>query len=100
MLEHLHVYLTNLEWLILAYFGLANAFYGVLLVAASVELRHHLRSIRGESRWRVLGSAAAPRISVLAAAHNEAATIGESLSGLLALYYPNLEIIVVNDGSE
>ena len=99
MVESLRGGLVALEWAILGYFTFANAFYGLLLLLASLELRRHLRSIRGESRWRVLGSAAAPRITVLAAAYDEAATIRESLSALLALYYPNLEIIVVNDGS-
>jgi cellulose synthase/poly-beta-1,6-N-acetylglucosamine synthase-like glycosyltransferase len=37
---------------------------------------------------------------MLAPAYNEAATIGESVRALLALYYPNLEVVVVNDGSK
>ncbi|MCH9012411.1 MAG: glycosyltransferase family 2 protein, partial [Proteobacteria bacterium] len=36
---------------------------------------------------------------MLAPAYNEGASIGESVRSLLALYYPNLEIVVVNDGS-
>lgn len=40
-----------------------------------------------------------PRVSVLACAHNAADTIGECLESLLALDYPDYEIIVVNDGS-
>ncbi len=47
-----------------------------------------------------MGSRAAPVISMIAPAYNESATIGESLRGLLTLYYPNLEVVVVNDGSE
>jgi cellulose synthase/poly-beta-1,6-N-acetylglucosamine synthase-like glycosyltransferase len=35
----------------------------------------------------------------VAPAHNEAATIAQSVHSLLALHYPNLEVIVVNDGS-
>ena len=48
---------------------------------------------------KLLGSKVAPSISVLAPAYNESATITDSVKGLLALYYPNLEVIVINDGS-
>ena len=37
---------------------------------------------------------------MIAPAYNEAATMEESLRGLLTLYYPNLEVVVVNDGSK
>ena len=47
----------------------------------------------------MLGSGVAPRISMLAPAYNEEATIVESLRALLALHYPGLEVVVVNDGS-
>lgn len=91
--------LVRLEWAILVYFLVVNGFYAVLLVSAAMEMRGHLLKMRGERRERVLGSAVAPRVSVLAPAYNEAATIRDSLQALLALYYPSLEVIVVNDGS-
>jgi cellulose synthase/poly-beta-1,6-N-acetylglucosamine synthase-like glycosyltransferase len=37
---------------------------------------------------------------MLAPAYNEAATIVESLRAILSLHYPNLEVVVVNDGSK
>jgi cellulose synthase/poly-beta-1,6-N-acetylglucosamine synthase-like glycosyltransferase len=92
--------LVRLEWAILAYFVLVNTFYAVLLVSAARELLHHVRSVRGEARSRILGSPAAPKISILAPAYNEEATIEDSVRSLLALYYANLEIVVVNDGSK
>jgi cellulose synthase/poly-beta-1,6-N-acetylglucosamine synthase-like glycosyltransferase len=92
--------LVRLEWAILVYFLIVNGFYAILLVSAAMEMRSHLLKMRGESVDRVLGSAVAPRISMLAPAYNEAATIRESLRGLLALYYPNLEVVVINDGSK
>lgn len=91
--------LVRLDWAILVYFLLVNGLYGVLLVAASREIREYLLRVRGESRWRVLGSRVAPSISVIAPAYNESATIAESVGALLALHYANLEIVVVNDGS-
>ncbi len=45
-------------------------------------------------------SPATPGISIIAPAYNEAATIAESLHGLLLLNYPQLEVICVNDGSK
>ena len=93
------VMLVKLEWAILFYFLAVNGFYAVLLVAASREMLRHVRSVRGELRTRLLGSSAVPRISILAPAFNEEATIEDSVRSLLALYYPNIEIVVVNDGS-
>ena len=91
--------LTRLEWAILVYFLAVNGWYLLLLCSAALEMREYVLSVRGEGRWRLLGSRVAPRISMLAPAYNEAATIGESVRGLLALYYPDLEVVVVNDGS-
>lgn len=88
-----------LEIVILGYFVLVNSWYAVLLVSATVTMRAHVLRIRGESRWRVLSSSVAPSISVLTPAHNEANTIVESVAALLGLHYPNLEVVVVNDGS-
>ncbi len=93
------IVLVDLEWAVLAYFLVVNGFYAILLGAASREMLRHVRSVRGELRARLLGSSAVPRISILAPAFNEEATIEDSVRSLLALYYPNLEIVVVNDGS-
>ena len=92
--------LVRLEWAALAYSILVNSFYAILLTSAAWELSQHLLRAWGETLWRVLGSGAAPSISVLAPAYNEGASIDESVRSLLALCYPNLEILVVNDGSE
>lgn len=45
-------------------------------------------------------SALCPPIALIVPAYNESATIKDTLSALLALQYPNYEIIVVNDGSK
>ncbi len=84
---------------VLVYFVVLNSFYAVQLVAATLETLRHTRATRGADRRRLLGSGVAPRISVLAPAHNEAATVSESVASLLTLQYPNLEIVLVNDGS-
>src|SRR5262249_5439924 len=40
-----------------------------------------------------------PRISVIVCSYNGARTIGECLSGLRRLEYPDFEVVVVSDGS-
>ena len=92
--------LIAMEWVVLAYFLGINTTYLVLLLSAARELTVHTRTIRGESRGRLLGSRLAPRVSVLAPAYNEEATIEESVRALLALHYPRLEVVVVSDGSK
>jgi len=87
------------QWATLFYFLAINSFYALLLAAAYLELWKHNNEAQQSSMWKVLDSKVAPSISVLAPAYNEAATITDSVKGLLALYYPNLEVIVINDGS-
>ena len=84
---------------VLAYFLAVNAWYLVLLVSSLLELRRHMLLITDESRHLLLSSTLSPTISILAPAYNEEATIETSLRALLALQYPNLEVIVISDGS-
>lgn len=91
--------LVTFDWAVLGYFVLVSAVYLLLLLSAAREMSHNLLLGRGERRWRVLESDLAPTISVLAPAHNEAATIAGSVRAMLGLSYPNLEVVVVNDGS-
>jgi cellulose synthase/poly-beta-1,6-N-acetylglucosamine synthase-like glycosyltransferase len=96
MLEHA---LRTLDWAVLAYLAGVNAFYLLLLVCSGLELREHLHRTWEERSWRLLSSEVAPRLSILAPAHNEEATVGASVRALLTLQYPNLEVVLVNDGS-
>jgi cellulose synthase/poly-beta-1,6-N-acetylglucosamine synthase-like glycosyltransferase len=85
---------------VLAYFLAVNGWYLVLLVSSLLELRRHMLLITDESRHLLLSSTLSPTISILAPAFNEETTIETSLRALLALQYPNLEIIVISDGSK
>jgi len=91
--------LLGVNLAILGYFLVVNSCYAMLLISATVDLWVHVRQVRGESRWRVLGSEVAPTISILSPAYNESATIVASVDACLGLQYANLEVIVVNDGS-
>src|SRR3954467_10384651 len=88
------------EFIVLIYFVGVNAWYLALLVSSMLELRRHILLIRGESRHLLLSSTLSPTISILAPAFNEEASIEISLRALLALQYPNLEVIVISDGSK
>lgn len=71
----------------------------VVVGSAALELRsaHHLRQHRF---WRrVLASPSPPRITVLMPAFNEEVTIVDSVQSSLSLTYPDLEVVVVDDGS-
>lgn len=51
--------------------------------------------------YRVLASSVhSPSVSILAPAYNEGMTIIENVRSLLSIYYTNLELIVINDGSK
>ena len=69
-----------------------------LYVAAGIELRRRRQRDR-HLRHQALTSHLSPKISVLVPAYNEELSIAQSVTALLALAYPNLEIVVVNDGS-
>ena len=87
------------EWLAILFFLFVNGWYFALLVVAVLEMMRHRRLARHENAARLLGSPLTPTISVIAPAHNEQETIVETLHALFGLHYPNLEVVVVNDGS-
>lgn len=87
------------EWLVLVYFLFVNTFYALLLVSAGLELRRYRLSGWRQGLQRILSSEIAPRVSIIAPAYNEEATVVASVRALLMLAYPDLEVVVVNDGS-
>ena len=97
--EAVRTVLVGTDIVVLGYFVLINSFQTSLIVAAVIELRELGRRTWGERREALLGSPAAPLITIVAPAYNEAATIGESVRSLLTLRYPRLQVVVVNDGS-
>ena len=73
--------------------------YAWSLPHAWLELNKHSQREDDQAGWEILRSSAALPISVIVPAYNEANTIRENVMALLALQYPDLRIIVVNDGS-
>jgi cellulose synthase/poly-beta-1,6-N-acetylglucosamine synthase-like glycosyltransferase len=81
------------------YYLASNLTYLVLLIAAisrNAWHRHRLVSLRVE-RFQI--SPFTPPITIIVPAHNEEAFIVDSIRALSGLNYPDLEIVVVNDGS-
>ena len=79
--------------------GLAQTAFNIIQLAyAAVALSTRPPLPRGATLWRRY-SDQAPPISVLAPAFNEELTVVESVRSLLALRYPDFEVILINDGS-
>jgi cellulose synthase/poly-beta-1,6-N-acetylglucosamine synthase-like glycosyltransferase len=85
---------------IFLYYLVANLVYLGLLVTAIVSTVRHQRQLALVRPDRLRVSPLAPPISLLVPAHNEEKTIVESVDSLLALDYPEIEIVVANDGSK
>jgi cellulose synthase/poly-beta-1,6-N-acetylglucosamine synthase-like glycosyltransferase len=82
------------------YYLASNFSYLAMLIIAlktSAMHQHRLESIR--LSW-IKETPMAPPITIIAPAHNEEGSIRVAVRNLLELDYPQLEVIVVNDGSE
>jgi cellulose synthase/poly-beta-1,6-N-acetylglucosamine synthase-like glycosyltransferase len=82
------------------YYLASNLAYLTMLIIAlktSAMHQHRLQSIR--LNW-IKETPMAPPITIIAPAHNEETSIRVAVRNLLELDYPELEVIVVNDGSE
>ena len=86
-------------WVILAYLAAFACVYTALLLLAAHELRRYNSRKSASVLRRTMRSPLAPPIAIVVPAYNEEAGIADSVRSLLALDYPQFEVIVVNDGS-
>jgi cellulose synthase/poly-beta-1,6-N-acetylglucosamine synthase-like glycosyltransferase len=81
------------------YVAAINLTYLVMVTLGYFVLRNRPPALSPSQREALIGSPMLPGITVIAPAHNEAASIRDSVKALLGLRYPKLEVVVVNDGS-
>jgi cellulose synthase/poly-beta-1,6-N-acetylglucosamine synthase-like glycosyltransferase len=103
MTEFLHTILprilTHWDGLILFYMLMINSVYMLLLILAIPKVYKRYKESEIENFEILMGSNSLPPITIVAPAYNEEANIALSVRSMLGLSYPNLEVIVVNDGS-
>ncbi|MDF2517069.1 MAG: glycosyl transferase family 2 [Sphingobacterium sp.] len=100
MLEFSHIVYEIVVWLFLLYSAAVCIIYTWIgLYAYGAVFRYkHKNAFTDYSI--VATNPNAPTFSLIAPAYNEGMTIIENVRSLLSLYYHNLEIIIVNDGSK
>ena len=92
-------FLQVCSYLLFAYYFGCNLAYLALLSASILSTVTQQRRIAHQWIERLSTSTLSPPVSILVPARNEECNIVNSVQSLLALDYPELEVIVVNDGS-
>lgn len=83
----------------LVYIISISAIYFCQLIASTFGMKRYIRTQKHVDYQRFTESENMVPISLLVPAYNEAATIIDSVNNLLALDFPEYEVIVINDGS-
>lgn len=89
---------SGVAWVVIVTGLVQTLFYIVQLLYAGIALATRPPVARTSLLWRRYADHAPP-IAVLAPAFNEEVSIVESVTSLLALHYPDFEVVVINDGS-
>jgi len=95
MTGFLNIFNHALFWYYLA----SNLAYLLMLVVALRTTAAHQHRLQSHRLNWIKEAPLAPAITVIAPAHNEERSIRVAVRNLLELDYPQLEVIVVNDGS-
>jgi cellulose synthase/poly-beta-1,6-N-acetylglucosamine synthase-like glycosyltransferase len=96
MIRFLEISNQTLFWYYLA----SNlAYLAMLVIALNTSAMHQHRLESHRLSW-FKDTPMTPPITIIVPAHNEEASIRVAIRNLLELDYPELEVIVVNDGSE
>jgi poly-beta-1,6-N-acetyl-D-glucosamine synthase len=82
-----------------AYICVVYGMYFVLMAVALVENRERRLEAEADDHDTIARSRFLPPVSVLLPAHNEVGGLPDAVRSLLALDYPEFEVIIVSDGS-
>lgn len=92
--------LTAVAYAIIAYMILVGLIYIVLFILSSPKIKREYGLHREEPIEELTESQDTYPVSVLVPAYNEEVGVVSTVRSLLALKYPQYEIIVINDGSK
>jgi cellulose synthase/poly-beta-1,6-N-acetylglucosamine synthase-like glycosyltransferase len=96
----IHHFLNLANYSLFFYYLSGNLVYLLALIIALKTSATHQRGIESfRLRW-ITESPLAPPITLLVPAYNEEKSIRVSIRNLLELNYPEIEVIVINDGSK
>jgi cellulose synthase/poly-beta-1,6-N-acetylglucosamine synthase-like glycosyltransferase len=82
------------------YYVGSNISYLVMLIVALKTSAAHQRRLTSHNLNWIKESPMVPSVTIIAPAHNEEASIRVAVHNLLELDYPELEVVIVNDGSD
>jgi cellulose synthase/poly-beta-1,6-N-acetylglucosamine synthase-like glycosyltransferase len=95
-----NILLTAVSILTMGYFILLSVVYFTTSLLAYPRLREYSHRLDAYPDSLLLNTGFLPPITIIATAYNEEMTCVESTFSLLALEYPEYEVVVVNDGSK
>ncbi|MBD8870110.1 glycosyltransferase family 2 protein [Nocardioides sp. MJB4] len=87
-------------WFFISYSLLINTSFLALTVLAVVDFVNYRRRIQFAAYDESFGEPLARGISVLMPAYNESETIIGSVQAMMAMRYPDFEVVVIDDGSK
>jgi poly-beta-1,6-N-acetyl-D-glucosamine synthase len=82
------------------YVLVVNSIYLLITIFSHLNISSIMKRSRFTRYQSLAGSERVPPVSILVPAYNEELTIIENVRSLLALHYPQYEVIVINDGSK
>ena len=98
-MEKIYSSLIFIDYLAIFYFFLVNSIYIILNTYAFFSIRKHWTAKEIEDFDKIFQSEFYKPVSIIIPAYNEEATIVDNIKSILALRYPEFELVVVNDGS-
>jgi len=73
--------------------------YVSVAILSTFELRFYLKKNKHFDYRSIVSYKNLPTVSIIAPAYNEEESIIENIRSLLSIYYPTIDVIIVNDGS-